>query len=114
MLIRFSVTDDEYRILLDAAASESMSIQDYIRSTLLGDRTDSLFTPGRAVELALSKFKEGDSPWSLPDVYGDLWSSLDQKLAGPFGKRFYNHIKNIDKIEFVGMDKRRATYRIVG
>ncbi|MGL5973055.1 MAG: hypothetical protein ACRCZK_05040 [Oscillospiraceae bacterium] len=113
-IVKLSLTDPEYQDLLNLADSENMSIQDLIRLKLLLIKNPSIFTPEEASRRALEKFSSADAPFTLPDVYGDEWSNLNPRMTGVFGKKFFNHLKTIDSIEYVGMtpDRRRATYRI--
>lgn len=114
-VIKISLTEEEYQELESLANSEKMSIQDFIRYKMLSKKNPSIFTPEEAVDRALKKFKRGDEPFTLPDIYGNDWIRLNPRMTGVFGKRFFNHIKTIEKIEYVGMssDNRRATYKIV-
>lgn len=114
-VVKISFTNDEYHELENLARVEKMSIQDYIRLKMLSQKNPSIFVPEEAVRRALKKFTKEDAPFTLPDVYEELWTELNPRMTGVFGKRFFNYINNIDEIEFVGMtsDGRRATYRIV-
>lgn len=114
-IVKLSLTDDEYFDLQNLADEEKMSIQDLIRYKLLSKKNPSIFVPEEAVKRALEKFKKEDAPFTLPDIYGDEWSNLNPRMTGVFGKRFFNYLKTIDLIEYVGMtpDRRRATYKII-
>lgn len=113
-IVKISLTDSEYQNLLNLANGENMSIQDLIRFKLLSIKNPSIFTPEEAVRRALEKFCSEDIPFTLPDIYGDEWVNLNPRMTGVFGKKFFNHLKTIDSIEYVGMtpDSRRATYKI--
>lgn len=114
-VVKISLTDEEYQELDNLALGEKMSIQDFIRYKMLSKKNPSIFVPEEAARRALEKFSNEDEPFTLPDIYGDSWSDLNPRMTGVFGKKFFNHIKNIDEIEFAGMtpDGRRATYKIV-
>lgn len=114
-IIKISLTEDEYQEIEVLANNEKMSIQDFVRYKMLSKKNPSIFTPEEAVERALKKFKKSDEAFTLPDIYGDEWSNLNPRMTGVFGKRFFNYLKNIDSIKFVGMtlDGRRATYKIM-
>lgn len=114
-IVKVSLTDDEYQELQGLADEEKMSIQDLIRYKFLSKKNSSIFVPEEAVKRALEKYKRENFPFTLPDIYGDEWSNLNPRMSGVFGKRFFNHVKTIDSIEFAGMtpDGRRATYRIM-
>jgi len=114
-VVKISLTEEEYQELESLASREKMSIQDFIRYKMLSKKTPSIFTPEEAVDRARKKFKRNDDPFTLPDIYGDDWVKLNPRMTGVFGKRFFNHVKTIKEIEYVGMssDNRRATYKIV-
>lgn len=117
-IIKLSLTEEELADLQNLRGAEetteNMSIQDFIRFKLLGKSNPSIFTPEEAVRRALEKFSKDDKPFTLPDIYGDEWSSLNPRMTGVFGKRFFNYLKTIDSIEYDGMsqDGRRATYKV--
>ncbi len=119
-LIKLSLTDEELAELQSILAADertaNMSIQDFIRFKLLKKSNPAIFTPEEAVRRALEKFTPEDEPFTLPDIYGEEWSSLNPRMTGVFGKRFFKHLKNTANsvIEYAGMteDGRRATYRV--
>lgn len=115
-ILKLSLTDEEMKRLEDLASAENLSLQDYIRYRILGNRTPSKFTPEEAERRAVEKFTEADDPFSLPDIYQEEWSELNPRMTGVFGKRFFNYLKESEStvVEFAGMTKdgRRATYRI--
>lgn len=117
-IIKLSLTEEELDALQNLRGENvetvNMSIQDFIRYKLLGKSNPSIFTPEEAVRRALEKFTKDDEPFSLPDIYASDWSSLNPRMTGVFGKRFFNYLKNIEAIEYAGMtpDGRRALYRI--
>ena len=117
-IIKLSLTEEELADLQNLRGAEetteNMSIQDFIRFKLLRKSNPSIFTPEEAVRRALEKFSKDDKPFTLPDIYGDEWSSLNPRMTGVFGKRFFNYLKTIDSIEYDGMsqDGRRATYKV--
>ena len=114
-VVKISFTEEEYQELEALAIGEKMTVQDLIRYKLLEKKPPSIFTPEEAVRRALIKFTTKDEPFTVPDIYGEEWEKLNPRMTGVFGKRFFNHIKTTDVIEFVGMsqDNRRATYKIV-
>ena len=119
-LIKLSLTDEELAELQSILAADertaNMSIQDFIRFKLLKKSNPAIFTPEEAVRRALEKFTPKDEPFTLPDIYGEEWYSLNPTMTGVFGKRFFKHLKNNANsvIEYAGMteDGRRATYRV--
>lgn len=114
-VVKISLTDEEYQELDTLATDEKMSIQDFIRYKMLSQKSPSIFVPEEAARRALEKFSKEDAPFTLPDIYDELWCNLNPRMTGVFGKRFFNYIKNISEIEYAGMtpDGRRATYKIV-
>lgn len=114
-VLKISLTKDEYEELENLAKEDKMSIQDFIRYKMLSKKNPSIFIPEEAVRRAIEKFSSEDEPFTLPDIYDELWCELNPRMTGVFGKKFFNYVKNIDEIEYAGMtpDGRRATYRIV-
>ena len=109
--IKFSLTKDDYDMVIDTASKEGISIQDYIRNKVLNFKT--IYTPSEAVNRAKEKYKSGEI-FTLPDIYGDKWE-LKRGYSGVFGKQFYNYVLGIDEIRFAGMtpDGRHAQYTLV-
>lgn len=114
-ILKLSLTKEEEEKLVELAKKENMSSQDYIRFIVFGVKISSKFTPEEAERRALEKFTEGNL-FTLPDIYGEEWEELNPRMTGIFGKRFFNHLKTSNSIEYAGMtpDGRRATYRIKG
>ena len=83
--IKFSVSDDNYRIIEDEAGKRNLSIQDYIRWRLFPEQVP--FTPQDAAEKALKDRKKGET-FTLPKLYGEDWT-LPNGVAGQFGKKFF-------------------------
>lgn len=112
-VIKFSLSEPDFKDLQERAQQEDMSIQDYIRKSLFNSTT--IFTPTQAVNKALNKYNKGDC-FTLPELYGDDWS-LQRGASGVFGRRFFTHVTNnfSDKIQFVGMTNygRHAQYKII-
>lgn len=116
-VVKLSLTEDEFMELQNLVTTEGLnSIQDLIRFKLLKKKTPNIFVPEAAVRRALEKYTSHDDPFTLPDIYGEgVWQTLNPRMTGVFGKRFFNYLRDNDTpIEFVGMTKdgRRATYRI--
>lgn len=118
-VIKISLTEEELvelqNLLAADETTEKMSVQDFIRFRLLGKSNPQIFTPEEAVRRALEKFSPEDKPFTLPDIYGDEWASLNPRMTGVFGKKFFNYLKNKESaLLYAGMseDNRRATYRI--
>jgi hypothetical protein len=113
-ILKLSLTEEEEKILAKLAKDENLSLQDYIRYKVFGIKSPSKFTPEEAERRALEKFAEDDEPFTLPDIYEEEWEELNPRMTGVFGKRFFNHLKTSDSVEYAGMtpDGRRATYRI--
>ena len=118
-IIKLSLTNEELaelqNLLSADETTENMSIQDFIRFRLLGKSNPQIFTPEEAVRRALEKFSSEDNPFTLPDIYGEDWTSLNPRMTGVFGKKFFNYLKNKESaLMYAGMtvDNRRATYRV--
>lgn len=115
-VLKLSLTENEMSKLKNLAEKEKLSLQDYIRYRIFGEKSPSKFTPEEAERRAIEKFTVMDDPFTLPEIYEDEWYELSPRMTGVFGKRFFNYLKNSDNtlVEFVGMtkDRRRATYRI--
>ena len=111
--IKIAVSDENYEILNKKAAAENLSIQDYIRRKLFGKIN---ITPQDAVNRALKKYKPGDAPFSVPELFEpEEWETL-ATLAGPFGRRFFELVDgNYPQIKFTGNynKKGQALYCIV-
>ncbi|GFI12273.1 hypothetical protein IMSAGC007_04753 [Lachnospiraceae bacterium] len=119
-VIKLSLTEEELvelqNFLVADETTKKMSVQDYIRFKLLGKSNPQIFTPEEALRRALEKFSPEDKPFTLPDIYGDEWASLNPRMTGVFGKKFFNYLKNTESaLAYAGMseDNRRATYRIM-
>lgn len=118
-VIKLSLTEEELKelqnLLAADEATKKMSVQDYIRFRLLGKSNPPIFTPEEAFRRAFEKFSPEDKPFTLPDIYGEDWASLNPRMTGVFGKKFFNYLKNKESaLVYAGMseDNRRATYRI--
>ena len=113
--IKFSLNNEYYEKLEKAAAKKGMNIQDYVRYKLFD--MNSIFT----IEEAIRRIQEGDfkdKVFSLPEVYGDEWTTLERGLAGVFGKNFYLYTQDHPELKIVdkGYDKktRREIYTYEG
>lgn len=113
-VIKISLTEEEYQELKKLADDKKLSIQSYIRSQFFAVNIPPIFTQEEAVKRALAKFKK-DEQFTVPDVYGDEWHKLTPRMTGVFGRRFFNYVKTIKEIEYVGPtpDGRRSVYKIV-
>lgn len=115
-VLKISLTDEEMTRLEILARDEDLTLQDYIRYKMLGNRNPAKFTPEEAERRAVEKFTASDDPFSLPDIYDEEWTELNPRMTGVFGKRFFNYLKTSEStlVEFAGMtkDRRRVTYRI--
>ena len=114
-VIKISFSDQAYEKISAMANAEGISIQDLIRTKVLGDDT-TMFIPADAVERALAKYDVGDL-FTIPELYGDDWAVMKRGVAGVFGKQFYNYVADTcpEKIMFVGMTNRNrhAQYKVV-
>ena len=114
-MLKISLTGQEYEKIGELARQKNISIQDYIRYRIFGEKNPSQFTPEEAERRALEKFTAEDAPFTLPDIYGEAWQELNPRMTGVFGKRFFRYLQASGSlVEFAGMtaDGRRATYRI--
>lgn len=118
-VIKLSLTNEEVEELQNLLAAgettKNMSLQDFIRFRLLGKSNPQIFTPEEAVRRALEKFSSEDGSFTLPDIYGEDWASLNPRMTGVFGKKFFNYLKKTEsELMYDGMteDGRRATYKI--
>lgn len=113
--LKISFTDKQYENLKQISDEHGISIQDYIRMNVCTQTIPAIFTPQEAVKRALNQIAP-QGTFSLPDLYfPPEWKQISEmKMAGTFGKRFYNYIEaNNDKIEFVGMSKKNlAVYKV--
>ena len=111
-VIKISFSDEDFEVIKNLAAADRISVQDYIRKTVLPN-AKTIFTPEEAEKRAVGKFKKGDKPFTLPDIYGSDWYPMKRGISGVFGKRFYNYIDaGSEYIEFVNMEDNIAHYRI--
>ncbi|MBD5139142.1 MAG: hypothetical protein HDT24_07525 [Ruminococcus sp.] len=108
-VIKFSVSDDDYKKIEEKANAQKMRITEFVRSAVLD--TPSIFTPVEAEKRALERFAPGVE-FTLPQAYkSEEWEGIGT-YAGVFGTNFYHYVtKYSNKIEFVCM-KRHAIYRI--
>ena len=113
-IVKISLTEKEYKELKKLADNSKLTIQDYMRSQLLSITIPSVFNPEEAVKRALTKFKKGER-FTLPNIYDEEWHELTPRMTGVFGKRFFNYVKKINDIEYIGptSDGRRSLYKIV-
>ena len=112
MVIKLSLSTEEYQELEAKAKEEKMILQDYIRAKLLSKKILS-FDPEDAYNLALSKFKKNDT-FSLPDVYGSIWQKLIEQnpnMAGVYGKKFDQYVETKTGLMCVDKTGRRAIYK---
>ena len=110
--INIVFSDEDWEILQETANKMKMSVQDYIRQTML-KKKKTIFTVDEAEHRALAQFKQGKE-FSLPDLYtDDEWRQLPRANAGVFGRNFFKYVEsNSSQIEFTGMYRRIARYRI--
>ncbi|MCM1328526.1 MAG: hypothetical protein NC253_03720 [Ruminococcus sp.] len=107
-VIKFSVSESDYKTIETNANAQKMRIPEFVRSAVLN--TPSIFTPIEAEKRALAQFAPGVE-FTLPQIYGEDWEGIG-KSGGGFGTSFYNYIiKYSTKIEFVRY-KRYAIYKI--
>lgn len=108
-VIKFSVSDDDYKKIEKKADAQKMRITEFVRSAVLD--TSPIFTSVEAEKRALKRFAPGVE-FTLPQVYdSEEWEDIGT-YAGGFGTNFYHYVtKYSTKIEFVCM-KRHAIYRI--
>jgi hypothetical protein len=113
-ILKLSLTKEEEDKLSKLSKDENLSMQDYIRYLVFGNKISSKFTPEEAERRALEKFTAEDPPFTVPDIYGkEEWAELPTEKTGVFGKRCFNYFKTSDcTIKYVGTPGRRATYRI--
>ena len=114
-VIKISLTDEAYAKMNDMAKVSGISIQDLIRSKVLGEDT-SIFTPEDAVQRVFAKYNVGDL-FTLPELYGTEWASMSRGVAGVFGKQFFNYVADTcpNKIMFVKKvnNDRHAQYQVL-
>ena len=91
-VVKLSLTDAAYNKLKADAAAQGVTMQDLIRSRALEDE-GMIFTATDAVERAKTKFNVGDV-FTVPEIYGDEWASMDFRKAGTFGKSFNQYVNN--------------------
>ena len=103
-LLKLSLTNEEMTRLEELAREEDLSLQDYIRYTIFGDRNPAKFTPEEAERRAVEKYTADDEPFTLPDIYQEEWSELNPRMTGVFGKRFFNYLRESEStvVEFAG------------
>ena len=87
--VRFSLNEEHYAQLQNAAQNANMSIQDYIRFKIFDTKT--IFSVDEAVKrIQAGNFE--DRQFTLPDVYGDDWTMTKTDGAGSLGKAFNKYI----------------------
>ena len=79
-LLKLSLTNEEMTRLEELAREEDLSLQDYIRYTIFGDRNPAKFTPEEAERRAVEKYTADDEPFTLPDIYQEEWSELNPRI----------------------------------
>ncbi|HAE51675.1 MAG TPA: hypothetical protein DCG30_00270 [Ruminococcus sp.] len=111
-VIKISFSDEDFQIIKNLAAADRISVQDYIRKIVLPNM-NTIFTPEEAEKRAVGKFKKGDKPFTLSDIYGSDWYSMKRGISGVFGRRFYDYVTaDSEYIEFAGMENNIAHYKI--
>lgn len=116
--VRFDLTSEYLQRLETLAAHEKMSVQEFIRFTLFGER------PSPSVDDAIARICEGrfdasnyPDGFTLMDVYGDDWNS-DRGPSGVIGRRFFQFVTSHPElgIKYMGMGQngRKAHYTYEG
>ena len=112
MVIKLSLSTEEYQELESKAKAEKTTVQNYIRAKMLSKKVSS-FDPEEAFDLALAKFKKGDT-FSLPDIYGETrWQEIVEQnpnMAGVYGRIFWEYVETKTEIMCVDKTGRRAIY----
>ena len=111
--IKFTVSDENYESISNAAMNAKLSLQDFIRSQLFPGQIS--FTPLDAINRAITNYSPGEH-FTVPELFGDDWN-LPNGTAGQFGRKFYNLVtaEYSSKIRFTGNfnPKKHAIYEIV-
>lgn len=84
VVVKFSLSHDNYEALCDRARADNLSVQDYIRGQLFPGQIT--ITPQDAINLALA-YPSGKT-FTVPELFGTAWN-LPNGMAGQFGKKFY-------------------------
>lgn len=83
---KFTVSDEDVKLLEVHAKEAGMSVQDFIRKNLFN--TETIYTVGEAVRRALQV--EDGAIFTLPSLYTD--KPLKDVYAGVFAREFKDHI----------------------
>lgn len=112
-VIKISLTDAQYEALNTMAGSMGISIQDLIRTKVLGEEQME-FTPADAVQRVFAKYQVGDL-FTIPELYGEEWSVMRRGVAGVFGKQFFHYVADTcpEKIMCIDRTGRHALYKVV-
>ena len=111
-VVRFYLNDDAYKELEKKAEEEHMTIQDYVRMRCISPREDEL-TVADVVQQINAQRPEGE--FKISDLFTEeKWSSVSIGIRAYLGKSFYEKVSanEIPDVEFVGMKKRIACYRL--
>ena len=113
---RFDLNEEYGKRLEDAARENRMSIQEYIRYKLFGEKT--IFSVDEVIQRIQAGNFEGIE-FTVPDVYTDEeWSRIDRGNAGVLGKNFYNHVTEHPELGICFLPNRtinrRAAYTYTG
>lgn len=111
-LVRFYLNDEAYAELENAAKESNLTIQDYVRMKCISPRNNGL-TLDDVIHQINRQQPEGE--FRLSDLYtSDKWQSVSLGIRAYLGKTFYEKTmaNEIPNVEFVGMKKRIAHYRL--
>lgn len=109
---RFTLNDEQARLLESDAQAAGATVQDYIRQRLFPAAPAAIFTPQWAVRQALAKYKRGDR-FTLPQLYGSAWT-LPAGPAGAFGKKFNEYVvQNYATVFSCDKSGRQAEYTLL-
>lgn len=111
-VVRFYLNDEAYAELENSARENNLTIQDYVRMKCISPRKNELTFDEIIRQIEIQK---PDYEFRLSDLFSsEKWSSVTLGIRAYLGKTFYEKTmaNEIPNVEFVGMKKRIAYYRL--
>ena len=111
-VVRFYLNEEAYEELENAAKESNLTIQDYVRAKCLPPRQNELTLNEVIHQIEVQK---PDNEFRLSDLFApEKWSNVSIGIRAYLGKTFYEKTmaNEITNVEFVGMKKRIAYYRL--
>lgn len=111
-VVRFYLNDEAYAELENSAKECNLTIQDYVRMKCISSRKNELTLDDVIRQIEIQK---PDYEFRLSDLFDEkTWLSVPLGVRAYLGKSWYEKImaNEISDVEFVGMKKRIAYYRL--